>query len=113
MNIFSDIILSASSVIANIQGLVATEEAKIVEATAGIEAAQGRTVEVQQQAVSEITNAAQEGTQATVKSMSPEELKDEVIFIDNGKIILQSDADELRNRENASIDDIFRRMFKC
>ena len=42
-----------------------------------------------------------------------ERILDEVIFIDNGKIILQSDADELRNRENASIDDIFRRMFKC
>ena len=60
------IIVSASTVIANIQSLVATEEAKIVEATAGIEAAQGRTVEVQQQAYVQITEAAQEGTQATV-----------------------------------------------
>ena len=37
----------------------------------------------------------------------------EVIFIDKGKIILQSNADELRNKENASLDEIFRRMFKC
>ncbi len=42
-----------------------------------------------------------------------EKILDEVIFIDNGQIILQSEADKLRNKENASIDDIFRRMFKC
>ena len=42
-----------------------------------------------------------------------ERILDEVIFIDKGKIILQSDSDELRTKENASIDEIFRRMFKC
>lgn len=42
-----------------------------------------------------------------------ERILDEVIFIDKGKIILQSDADELRNKEKESIDEIFRRMFKC
>ena len=42
-----------------------------------------------------------------------ERILDEVIFIDNGKIILQSDSDELRKKENGSIDEIFRRMFKC
>ena len=42
-----------------------------------------------------------------------ERILDEVIFIDKGKIVLQSDTDELRNKENASIDEIFRRMFKC
>lgn len=42
-----------------------------------------------------------------------ERILDEVIFIDKGKIILQSDADELRNKESASIDEIFRRKFKC
>ena len=42
-----------------------------------------------------------------------EKILDEVIFIDKGQIVLQSDADKLRNRENASIDEIFRRMFKC
>ena len=42
-----------------------------------------------------------------------ERILDEVVFIDKGKIILQSDADKLRNKEKASIDEIFRRMFKC
>ena len=42
-----------------------------------------------------------------------ERILDEVIFIDEGKIILHSDADELRKKENASIDEIFRRKFKC
>ena len=41
-----------------------------------------------------------------------ERILDEVIFIDSGKIILTSLADELRNKENASIDEIFRRCFK-
>ena len=42
-----------------------------------------------------------------------EKILDEVIFIDNGKIDLKSDSDKLRKKENASIDEIFRRMFKC
>ncbi len=42
-----------------------------------------------------------------------ERILDEVIFIDKGKIILSSDADKLREKENSSIDEIFRRMFKC
>ena len=42
-----------------------------------------------------------------------ERILDEVVFIDNGKIVLSSPADELRNKEKASIDEIFRRMFKC
>ena len=42
-----------------------------------------------------------------------ERILDEVIFIDNGKIILTSSADELRNKEKSSIDEIFRRYFKC
>ena len=42
-----------------------------------------------------------------------ERILDEVIFIDNGKIYLTSPADELRSKENASIDEIFRRCFKC
>ena len=40
-----------------------------------------------------------------------EKILDEVIFIDNGKIILQENADELRSKENCSIDEIFRRKF--
>ena len=42
-----------------------------------------------------------------------ERILDEVIFIDKGKIVLQCDADKLRNKEKASIDEIFRMMFKC
>ena len=42
-----------------------------------------------------------------------ERILDEVIFIDKGKIVLISSADELRNKEKASIDEIFRRYFKC
>ena len=42
-----------------------------------------------------------------------ERILDEVIFMDNGKIILTSPADELRLKENSSIDEVFRRMFKC
>lgn len=42
-----------------------------------------------------------------------ERILDEVIFIDKGQIILTSSADELRNKEKASIDEIFRRCFKC
>jgi len=42
-----------------------------------------------------------------------ERILDEVIFIDKGKIVLHDDADKLRNKENSSIDEIFRRMFKC
>lgn len=42
-----------------------------------------------------------------------ERILDEVIFIYKGKVILTSPADELRKKENASIDEIFRRCFKC
>lgn len=42
-----------------------------------------------------------------------ERILDEVIFIENGEIKLMSDSDELRQKENGSIDEIFRRMFKC
>ena len=42
-----------------------------------------------------------------------ERILDEIIFVDQGKIVLTSSADELRNKENASIDEIFRRYFKC
>jgi ABC-2 type transport system ATP-binding protein len=42
-----------------------------------------------------------------------ERILDEVIFIDKGSIVLTSGADELRNKEKASIDEIFRRSFKC
>lgn len=42
-----------------------------------------------------------------------ERILDEVVFINDGMIILHEDTDKLREKENASIDEIFRRMFKC
>ena len=42
-----------------------------------------------------------------------ERILDEVIFMDKGEIVLTSSADELRNKEKSSIDEIFRRYFKC
>ena len=42
-----------------------------------------------------------------------EKILDEVIFIDKGEIILTDSASALREKENASIDEIFRRTFKC
>ena len=42
-----------------------------------------------------------------------EKILDEAIFIDKGKIILNSPTDKLREKENQSIDEIFRRYFKC
>lgn len=42
-----------------------------------------------------------------------ERILDEVIFIDQGKIICHEECDTLRAREKASVDEIFRRMFKC
>ena len=42
-----------------------------------------------------------------------ERILDDVIFINEGKVFLTSSADELRNKEDASIDEIFRRYFKC
>ena len=40
-----------------------------------------------------------------------ERILDEVIFIEKGQIILTGNADKLRAKEKASIDEIFRRMF--
>ena len=41
-----------------------------------------------------------------------EKILDEVIFIDKGKIVLKGNADKLRQKENASINEIFRRKVK-
>ena len=42
-----------------------------------------------------------------------EKILDEVIFIDEGKIIKHESADKLRSENNKSIDEIFREEFKC
>ena len=41
-----------------------------------------------------------------------ERILDEVIFIKNGEVVEFSSAEKLRAKENASIDEIFRRRFK-
>ena len=42
-----------------------------------------------------------------------ERILDDVIFIDKGKVVLTSSADRLKKKEKCSIDEVFRRMFKC
>lgn len=42
-----------------------------------------------------------------------ERILDDVIFIDKGEIVLQSSADELRSKEKMSVDEVFRRLFRC
>lgn len=42
-----------------------------------------------------------------------ERILDEVIFINNGEIILHEDAEKLRQEKGKSIDMIFREVFKC
>lgn len=42
-----------------------------------------------------------------------ERILDEVVFIDKGEIALVSSADELRDKTKLSIDEEFRRLFKC
>ncbi len=40
-----------------------------------------------------------------------ENILDEVVFIDNGQIILHDNAEKLRKKEKCTIDEIFRRKF--
>lgn len=42
-----------------------------------------------------------------------ERILDDVIFINKGEIVLTGGCDELRTKENCSIDELFRRMFRC
>lgn len=42
-----------------------------------------------------------------------ERILDDAVFIDKGKIVLMENCDTLRSREGASVDEIFRRMFRC
>jgi ABC-2 type transport system ATP-binding protein len=40
-----------------------------------------------------------------------EQILDEVVMIDNGEIVLHENANKLRKKEKATIDEIFRRKF--
>lgn len=42
-----------------------------------------------------------------------EQVLDEVIFIHQGKIALQSTVDEIREKEGKSVDSLFREVYKC
>ncbi len=42
-----------------------------------------------------------------------ENILDEVIFLDKGRVILHKDADSLRQEQNKSIDQYFREVFAC
>lgn len=42
-----------------------------------------------------------------------EQVLDDVIFINNGKIVLQSSVDEIREQHNMSVDAYFREVFRC
>ena len=42
-----------------------------------------------------------------------EKVLDDVIFINHGRVVLASPADELREKQGKSVDSIFREVFKC
>lgn len=42
-----------------------------------------------------------------------EQVLDEVIFINGGRIMLQSSVDQIREEHNTSVDGYFREVFKC
>ena len=42
-----------------------------------------------------------------------EQVLDDVIFIDKGKVVLQSSVDEIREERGMSVDQYFREVFKC
>ena len=47
------------------------------------------------------------------KGSDVEQILDEVIFIRNGQVVLQSSVDEIRERKGCSVDALFREEFKC
>ena len=42
-----------------------------------------------------------------------EKILDEVLFIQNGKLVLQGAVDDIRAEHGKSIDGLFREVFKC
>lgn len=42
-----------------------------------------------------------------------EKVLDEVVFIGNGRLILQSSVDEIREEQGKSVDSLFREVFRC
>jgi ABC-2 type transport system ATP-binding protein len=42
-----------------------------------------------------------------------EQILDDIIFLKNGKVVLQGNAEEIRTEKNMSVDALFREVFKC
>ena len=42
-----------------------------------------------------------------------EKILDEVIFINRGKIVLNSSVDSIREEKGMSVDELFREVFRC
>lgn len=42
-----------------------------------------------------------------------ENVLDEVVFVNRGKVVLQSGVDEIREKHGKSVDALFREVFKC
>ena len=42
-----------------------------------------------------------------------EQVLDEVIFVNQGKVVLQSSVDAIREEKGMSVDALFREVFKC
>ena len=42
-----------------------------------------------------------------------ESILDDVVFIQNGKIVLHKEADQIREDEGKNVDSLFREVFKC
>jgi ABC-2 type transport system ATP-binding protein len=42
-----------------------------------------------------------------------EQILDDVIFLKEGKVVLQGSADDIRTEKGASVDTFFREVFKC
>ena len=42
-----------------------------------------------------------------------ENVLDEVIFLQNGQVRMQSSVDDIREKENKSVDALFREVFRC
>ncbi|MCL2518710.1 MAG: ABC transporter ATP-binding protein, partial [Oscillospiraceae bacterium] len=42
-----------------------------------------------------------------------EKVLDDVLFINEGKIVLSESVDNIREQHNKSVDELFREVFKC
>ena len=42
-----------------------------------------------------------------------ERVLDEVVFLQQGKVVLHSSTDEIREEKGMSVDHLFREVFKC